>query len=178
MELQPSRTVALAPGTYTRSDFRPAVTFEVDGSWYAIQVFDGFFDVQQDVGSPDVIAVQFTRPDALYGKDGAAVPLVDIAATASILGANPGLELLEVHSTKIGSLEGVLALVENDGTAGAEVMHTPPGPLSILPGRRLQIALFTTPDGILAILVGGSIAKWTEATAAAQPVLDSIKIGS
>ena len=57
-------------------------------------------------------------------------------------------------------------------------MHTPPGPLSILPGRRLQIALFTTPDGILAILVGGSIAKWTEATAAAQPVLDSIKIGS
>jgi len=178
MELQASRTVALAPGTYTRSSFLPPITFAVDGPWYSFQLLPGFFDIQQDVGSPDVIAVQFTKPDALYGKDGSAVPLVDIAGAASILMANPGLTLLESHVTQIGGLDGEILIVENDGTGGAPVMRTLPGPLSILPGRRLEINLFTTPDGILAILVGGSIAKWNEAAAAAQPVLDSIKIGS
>jgi hypothetical protein len=57
------------------------------------------------------------------------------------------------------------------------VMTVPPGPLSILPGRRLWIAFFDTPTGLLAIMVGGSVATWDEALAAAEPVLESIEIG-
>jgi hypothetical protein len=57
------------------------------------------------------------------------------------------------------------------------VLHAPPGALSISPGRRLWIAFFDTPDGLLAIMVGGSVAKWEEALAVAEPVLESVTIG-
>jgi hypothetical protein len=57
------------------------------------------------------------------------------------------------------------------------VLHAPPGALSISPGRRLWIASFDTPDGLLAIMVGGSVAKWEEALAVAEPVLESVTIG-
>jgi hypothetical protein len=57
------------------------------------------------------------------------------------------------------------------------VLEVPPGALSISPGRRLWIALFDTPDGLLAIMIGGSVAKWEEALATAEPVLESVTIG-
>src|SRR5262245_66616600 len=61
-----SASPRLAAGRYTRAGFEPRITFEVsDGAWAAVQLFDGFFDIQQDVGSPDVLAVQFCRPAAL-----------------------------------------------------------------------------------------------------------------
>jgi len=54
------------------------------------------------------------------------------------------------------------------------VLPTPAGPLSIGSGRRLQINLFTVKQGVLAILVGGSIAQWDRAEQLSAPVLDSI----
>lgn len=48
----------LAAGHYTRTGSRD-LTLDLDGSWQAVQLAGGFFDVQQEVGSPDVIAVQF-----------------------------------------------------------------------------------------------------------------------
>ena len=45
-------------------------------------------------------------------------------------------------------------------------------------GRRLWIALFDTPDGVLAVMVGGSVAGWEGALSAAEPVLESIVIGA
>ena len=60
----------LAFGSYTRSDFIPRVAFEVSGGeWYAVQAAAGFFDIQQDVGSPHVIALQFGNVEAAYGDD-------------------------------------------------------------------------------------------------------------
>ena len=77
MDLVPSST-PLAAGTYTRAGFEPAVTFEIGaadaGRWTAVQSFEGFFDVQQGVGTPDVIAVQFARVVAVVGADAAAMP--------------------------------------------------------------------------------------------------------
>jgi hypothetical protein len=52
-----------------------------------------------------------------------------------------------------------------------------PGVLQIAPGRRLWCAFFDTPQGVLAIMVGGSVASWDEALAAAEPVLESVTIG-
>ncbi|HEX4897311.1 MAG TPA: hypothetical protein VFV53_03020 [Candidatus Limnocylindrales bacterium] len=168
----------LGPGRYTRTGFSPAITFEVDGPWRAVQLYTGFFDIQQDVDTPDVIAVQFAKPSALYGADGAAVELTDPGLAAAILGANPGLTVLETSASRIGGLDGFQVTVENAGTPNAQVMRVPPGPLSILEGRRLWIALFDTPDGILAIMVGGSVAAWDAALTTAEPILESVEIGS
>jgi hypothetical protein len=167
----------LAPGRYTRTGFLPRVTFEVDGPWHAVQLFTGFFDIQQDVDTPDVIAVQFATPDALYGEGGSAVALADLSTVAEILTRNPGLEVIESSDSRMSGLEGFQVTVENAGTGPAQVMRVPPGPLMILPDRRLWMAFFDTPDGVLAVMVGGSVAKWSEALVAAEPVLESVTIG-
>ena len=60
----------LDPGRYTRASFAPTITLELDGSWQAVQLAGGFFDVQQEVGSPDVIAVQFAKPIGIFGAEG------------------------------------------------------------------------------------------------------------
>jgi hypothetical protein len=39
------------------------------------------------------------------------------------------------------------------------------------------MAFFDTDEGLLAVMIGGSIEKWDEALAAAEPVLESIEIG-
>ena len=53
----------------------------------------------------------------------------------------------------------------------------PPGALGIDPGRRRWIALFDSSDGLLAIMIGGWVARWDDALMAAEPVLESVRIG-
>jgi hypothetical protein len=48
--------------------------------------------------------------------------------------------------------------------------------LSIGPERRLWVAFADSDDGLLAILVGGSVERWEEALAAAEPVLESVVV--
>ena len=57
------------------------------------------------------------------------------------------------------------------------VLRVPAGPLAISPERRLWVSFFDTPDGVLAVMVGGSVARWDESLAAAEPVLESVRIG-
>ncbi len=85
--------------------------------------------------------------------------------------------MIESSESRIGGLTGSQVTVENAGDAHAQVMQVPPGALGIDPGRRLWIAFFDTPDGLLAIMVGGSVARWDDALAAAEPVLESVRIG-
>ena len=167
----------LVPGRYTRAGFSPSITLELDGSWEAVQLADGFFDVQQNPGSPDVIAVQFARPLGVFGADDAVEP-TSAADAVEILRVNPHLEVVETSASRIGGLEGSQVTVENAGETHSHVLHVPPGGLGIDPGRRLWIAFFDTPDGLLAIVVGGSTERWDEALAAAEPVLESVRIGA
>ena len=76
------------PGRYPKSGFTPAITHALNGDWQAIQDATGFFDVQQRVGTPDVIAVQFANVVEVYGEAGAVAP-ADNADAAAILGGNP-----------------------------------------------------------------------------------------
>ena len=168
---------ALAAGRYTRAGFAPRISLELDGSWQAVQLGAGFFDVQQRVGSPDVIAVQFARPSAIFGAGAASEPAPSAEAAVELIGANQGLSVLESSESRIGGRTGSQVTVENAGDAHARVMQVPAGALGIDPGRRLWIAFFDTPDGLLAIMVGGSVAMWDEALAAAEPVLESVRIG-
>ena len=166
----------LPAGRYTRTAFEPQVTFEVDGTWEAVQVFSGFFDIQQDIDSPDVIAVQFTRPTAVVGAGGDGQSVTDAADAVDTIGDNDRLTVIEESETLMDGLEGHQVTVENAGTGHASVMSVAAGTFGIDPGRRLWIAFFDTPDGLLAILVGGSVDRWDEALAAAEPVLESVTI--
>jgi hypothetical protein len=49
--------------------------------------------------------------------------------------------------------------------------------LGIDPGRRLWIAFFDTDQGVLSVMVGGSIEQWQSALSEAEPVLESIVVG-
>ena len=168
---------ALAAGTYTRSAFAPPVTLALGEGWRAVQLFDGFFDVQlaDTIGTPDVIAVQFANPTGVYG-DGLEEP-ADAADAVAILSSNAALSVVETSDSRIGGLEGHQVTVENSGEAHAQVLAVPPGPLGIDPGRRLWVAFFDTDDGLLAVMIGGSTAEWQAALDAAEPVLESIRIG-
>jgi hypothetical protein len=180
MDLVPS-PAPLAAGTYTRAGFEPAVTFAIGqgeaGHWTAVQSFEGFFDVQQGVGTPDVIAVQFARVVAVFGADRASLPVRRAADAVAALAANPGLVVVEASSAVMAGREGRGATVDHAGTeASSPVIAIPPGPISILPGRRLWLGCFDTGPGVVAVLVGGSIARWAEAVTAAQPILASVTI--
>lgn len=166
----------LPPGTYTRGDFTPRVTFEVSGEWYAVQEAAGFFDIQRDVGSPHVIALQFGNVEAVYVADGERVPAASAAEAASSVAANPNLTVLGQDGSRMGGLEGFLVEVENATQAPTRILDVPAGPLAIDPGRRLWVAFFDVADGVLAIMVGGSAARWEEALLAAEPILETVTI--
>jgi hypothetical protein len=166
----------LPAGRYTRAGFQPSVTFDLDGSWQAVQLGSGFFDVQQQAGTPDVIAVQFARPSGIYGEAGAPqAASADEAVT--LLGGNPRLEVVESSESRMGGLDGSQVTVENAGDGHATVMQVPAGTLGIDPGRRLWIAFFDAPDGLVAVMVGGPTDGWEAALAAAEPVLESVQFG-
>jgi hypothetical protein len=169
----------LAGGRYTHVGFEPPITFEANASWQAVQLLDGFFDIQHDPGSPDVIAVQFANVDAVYGADPEApIAVTSVADAVAVFADNPRIGVVEESDSRIGGLEGSNVVVENTGSADAAVLRVPPGPLAISPDRRLWMSLFDTPDGVLAIMVGGSISGWEEALAAAEPVLESVAVVS
>jgi hypothetical protein len=165
----------MEPGRYSDREFAPRLSFEVVGdTWYTVQRVRGFFDIQQgDLDSPDVIAVQFGRPDALHGEDGAVTPS-DAADAAAVLASNPSLTVVETSSSEIGGLEGSQLTIENTGDRVVNFMQLPPGRIALDSGRRLWVAFFDTDAGLLAIMVGGSIERWDETLAAAEPVLESI----
>lgn len=169
----------LDPGRYTRKGFEPRITFELEGPWHSVAAYHGFFDVEQDVGSPDVIAVQFAMPEAIYTSAVARAEVANAQAAAEALKGNARFVIVESSASRIGGLDGFQVTVENaaDKTGDAPVLQVAPGALSISPGRRLWCAFFDTPQGVLAVLVGGSVAKWDEALAAAEPVLESVTIG-
>jgi hypothetical protein len=163
----------LAAGRYTRDGFEPPITFAVDDGWTAEQVASGFFDIQDDPGSLDVVAVQFAN---VVGDASADELVAEIRA-------NPQLTVSEPESVAVGGLEGTRVVVETtdlpetDPPVFRPVLVVGAGPLSIASARRLQVNLFDTSTGVLAILVGGSIAEWDRALAMSGPVLDSVTIG-
>ena len=167
----------LPPGTYTRAGFLPRVTLELDAGWFAGTLADGFFDVQRDRNTPDVIAVQFGRVDGVVGAEGRTVEAASAADAAQAIADNPGLEVLGESESRLGGLTGSNLEVENTTGSHTGMLDVSVGRLGIDSGRRLWISLFDTPDGILAVMVGGSIAQWARALSLAEPVLESIVIG-
>ena len=174
-QIRPDREQTMEAGRYSDREFSPRLSFEVPGdAWFTVQRVRGFFDIQRgDLDSPDVIAVQFARPDAIHGEDGAVTPS-DAADAAEVLASNSSLTVVETSTSEIGGLEGSQVTVENTGDRVVNFMQLPPGRIALDEGRRLWVAFFDTDAGLLAVMVGGSIERWDETLAAAEPVLESI----
>ncbi len=168
----------LPAGTYTLAAFTPGVTIDVDGTWTSVNRFADFFDVQQDVGSPDVVAVQITRPNALVGAAGRTPAPADPAAAVAILKANPGLTIVEESESQMSGLTGRQVTIENTSGGFVEVLVVGQGAVSIDTGRRLWMAFFAAPAGLVVVMVGGSVATWDHALTIAEPVLESVRIGA
>ena len=160
----------LEPGRYRHDSFVPSLSFEVADGWYALQDVPGFFDIQRDPGTPDVIAVQLARPAGYQG----------VEAIAAALRARHDLVAGVAAGSTIGG-ESAMAIVvdaaDPDIAVGrfVPVLDVTAGPISIAAGRRLEIMLLEPPDGPLAVLVGGSVRRWDAALAAAEPVIASIR---
>jgi hypothetical protein len=167
----------LVPGTYTHGRFDPRITFDLGEGWHGVQNSSGFFDVQQDPDTPDVIAVQFGNVDAVFGENGSSVEIDTAADAVPIIRENTNFEVIGESPSRMSGLDGFTVEVENAVGRDVPVLRVPAGPLAISPERRLWVSFFDTPDGVLAVLVGGSVAKWDETLAIAEPVLESVRIG-
>jgi hypothetical protein len=166
----------LPAGTYTKPGFRPPVQFAIEDGWFAGTVTDGFFDVQQEKGTPDVIAVQFAHVDGVASAAASPGSATTASAAVKAVHANPMLVVVDESASRMSGLEGLNVIVENRGTSPAPVMQVSAGTLSIDPGRKLWISFFDTADGLLAVMVGGSIVQWDRTLTVAEPVLESVQI--
>ena len=167
----------LSPGTYTHSGFEPRITFDVEEGWQGVQNANGFFDVQQDPDTPDVIAVQFGNVNAVFGEGGSAIEIGEAADATPVIRENPGLTVLAESPSKMSGLDGFTIEVENAADGDVPVLQVPAGPLAISPERRLWVSFFDTPNGVLAVMVGGSVTRWEDSLSIAEPVLESVRIG-
>ena len=148
------------PGVYTRSDFDPPIRLAVDGSWEAVQLADGFFDIQKMAGTPDVIAVQFANVMGVAGATDFVEPDTP-AGAVDILNENRSLTVLETSSSRLGGLTGSQVTIENQSDGHAGVLELRQGSLGIDPGRRLWIAFFETDHGLLPSWSGDQLRNGT-----------------
>ncbi len=167
----------LAPGRYTRASFQPRIDFELNEGWFTGTLASGFFDVQQQQDTPDVIAVQFGNVTGVVRGTGEPTAPGTAEAVAQAIADNPAMTVLGESESQLGGLSGYTVEVENAGSAHAPILDVPVGRLGIDSGRRLWLSIFDTSTGALAVMVGGSAADWDHALAVAEPVLESIVIG-
>jgi hypothetical protein len=160
----------LTPGTYFASVSSATITFEVGPGWVHEQSAQDFFDIEQDPGSPDVIAVQFAGIDYLRVGD----ILAEIESRDDLMVTSQDVEVDCLGATR-------LTVTPTDTSPDTPqfypVVDIAAGTLSIASGRRLQIDAVTFHMGAALIMVGGSIEKWDQTLASAQPVLDSLTFG-
>lgn len=91
----------LPAGLYTRSNFKPPIRLELDGSWEAVQIADGFFDLQKMAGTPDVTAVRFANVMGVVGATDVVEP-GNPAEAVDIVGENQTLTVIETSSSRLG----------------------------------------------------------------------------
>jgi hypothetical protein len=168
----PGPRTALAPGRYAKSSFQPYITFEVGEGWTTEQQSAGFFDIQDDPGSPDVVAVQWANVQGAETPEDVVNEILE----------KTDLRVSDPVPVAIDGITGLRVIVDTTDPADTDppvfhpVLTVTPGPLSIASGRRLEATLLDMDGSVLAVLVGGSVAEWDRALEMSRPVLDSMTI--
>jgi hypothetical protein len=169
---------ALPAGRYTYSAFEPRITIELDGTWEALNLLEGFFDLGHLTELDDDTLVQFALAEAMYAGPDSITPSPPSAAGAvATIESNPSLSVIETSGSRIGGLDGAQVTLQGAAASDWPVLMTPGTSVVVESDRRLWIAFFDTPGGLLAIIVSGRIDAWDQALAAAEPVLESVTIG-
>ena len=166
----------LPAGTYTRASFSPPISLELDGTWSAAQLLDGYFDVRQSVGGAPLY-IQFTRPTAVFGAGDRPRDVTAAQQAVETAAGNPAMEVHGRSASRLGGVDGFVIELENTSDGHAGVVVAPPGPIGIEPDRRLWISFLDTSDGLMAVIVRGSAESWEDVLAVAEPVLESVRIG-
>ena len=174
-------------GRYALRGFDPRITVDLDGSWESLAQRNGYtslVQVSRPTGSNPYLAgtlVLITLVDSVTaGTDSSIKPTTANEAVDSIK-QSLGSWVIETHDSQIGGLDGKQLTVERPGSGPpmsrdvVGVIGAPAGAIVLTPGRRLWIAFFTTQQGVVAIVVGGSIEGWDATLAAAEPVLEEIR---
>lgn len=173
----PAAGTVLPAGTYTKAAFAPPITFAVEDGWTVGTPSNSSFDVRRG-SATDGVAVQFARIQDLVGAPGATIPAETASDAVAAFKANPNIKVIDESASRLGGLEGLNVVVENGGDGRTPIFGSPLDTHVLDPGHRLWIALFDTADGVLAVMVDGSAAGWDKALATAEPVLESVVIGS
>ena len=169
---------SLEPGRYTHEGFAPATSFELGPGWFGAHLYPDFYDVQVDPNTPDVVAVQLARPSALHRSVIATDDATTAAAAAASLVSNETLEATDAEAVNLGGHPGVRVTVTARLDAETPIMEVAEGTLSILADRRLEVTFIDLEDGLLAVLLGGSVADWERAIELGHPVIETLRIGS
>ena len=167
----------LEAGWYTDEGFTPRPTFRLDAGWHGVQVAPGFFDVQYEPGTPHVVAVQFARPIRFRRAPAEAVAATSAAEAIALLGVNTSLQRFGSGPGELAGMRGWQTTVEPALEWETPVLDAAAGTIGLLPGRRLQLYLLDSPEGLLGVLVGGSASGWATAAAMAAPILASLRLG-
>jgi hypothetical protein len=168
----------LAPGRYTHEGFSPATSFEVGAGWFGAHLYADFYDVQVDPNTPDVVAVQLSRPRALHTSVIRTDDATSAAAAAASLASNETLDATAAEPVTVDGHPAVRLTVTARLDAETPIMEVAEGTVSILANRRLEVTFVDLEDGLLAILLGGSVADWQRATELGHPVIETLRIGS
>lgn len=173
----------LAIGRHTEPAFTPSLSFAVErADWVARQVADGLFDIQLGPVTLDVVAVQFCRPLGFFGAGPAEVRTTSVTEAVEVLRRNPALAVGPACVARVGTRAATTIDVETTAPRDSDppvfdpVLTVAAGPIAVASARRLRISLLALPDGLLGVLVGGSIAAWDAALAVSEPVVASIRL--
>jgi hypothetical protein len=177
IELEVS-TDPLPPGTYWSNNLDPIVTFTISEDWQAVDEEPGMLEVSRELGTSDLVTMQFANVTGVYNGEGGVIQPADAAEASRILGSNPDLTVLGTSSSLMDGREGVVVEMENSAQTVIELLRVPSGVLAIDEDHRLWMALFDDERGVLAVMVGSPATHWEEALLAAEPLLESVTIGT
>jgi hypothetical protein len=177
---------AVPAGRYALRGFDPRITVDLDGSWESLAQRNGYtslVQVSRPTGSNPYLAgtlVQITLVDSVTAeRDSSIKPTTANEAVDSI---KQSLEswVIETSDSRIGGLDGKQLTVEWPGElvpihGVVGLVGGPGGAIVLSPGKRDWIAFFETEQGVVAIIVNGTIESWDAQLAAAEPVLEEIR---
>jgi hypothetical protein len=166
----------LAAGRYTHTAFTPRIVVEVpDGGWQTFHLSRDFFDVAIETDDGPV-AIMFIRPQAFVTPHGEFEPASPEEAI-DLLGHYEGVSISEARAMEIDGIAGVEVDVTFD-VDNTHVIRVTDGLIGFGPQTDVRLAYLEVDGELLVIGLNVPAGSLEDSEELAQPVLESIQIGS